>query len=96
LTFNIDIQTRLSEGKHVFPEDLAQIRSAVPEIFEAQTNKQKVTDIAKTEPYLRVVINLALRISFVGCVSEFRHVVKSGNNDCYFVLDNRVGKKCLL
>jgi len=31
--------------KHVFPVNLAQIRSAVPEIFDSQTNK-KVTDSA--------------------------------------------------
>jgi len=39
------------ETKHVFPVNLAKIRSAVPEIFEAQTNSH----CAKTEPYLRAV-----------------------------------------
>jgi len=37
-----------------------QIRSAVLEIFEAQTNK-KVTDGAKTEPYVRAVIIILLQ-----------------------------------
>jgi len=40
--------------KHVFRVNLAQIRSAVPEIFEAQRHK-KITDGAKKEPHLRVV-----------------------------------------
>jgi len=33
--------------KHVFPLNLAQIRSVVPKIFQTQTNKKKVTDSAK-------------------------------------------------
>jgi len=41
LTFDLDIQTRLSEGP--ITVNLAQIRSAVPDIYDSQTNK-KVTD----------------------------------------------------
>jgi len=48
--------------------NLAQIRSAVPEIFEAQTNK-KVTDNVKTEPYA------------VHCV---RQLIGSRPSDHYF------------
>jgi len=33
--------------KHVLPVNLAQIRSAVPEIFDAQTKNEEVTDGAK-------------------------------------------------
>jgi len=36
------------ESKHVFPVNLTQIRSAVPEIFEAQTKKSQTA--LKTEP----------------------------------------------
>jgi len=45
------------ETKHVVPVNLAQILSAVPEIFDSQTKNEwkKVTDSAKTEPYLRAV-----------------------------------------
>jgi len=39
LTFEFDIQTRPSEGKHVFAVNLAQIRSAVPEIFDSKIKK---------------------------------------------------------
>jgi len=37
---------------HVFLVNLAQIRSAVPGIFKAQTKKSQI--VLKTEPYLRV------------------------------------------
>jgi len=46
------------ETNHVFPLNLAQIRSAVQEIYEWQTKWQtnkKVTDSDKTEPYLCAV-----------------------------------------
>jgi len=38
LTFDLDLQTR--ETKHVFRVNLAQIRSAVPEIYHTQTNNR--------------------------------------------------------
>jgi len=41
LTFDLDIQTRLSEGPHVFRVNLVQIRSAIPELFDSQATKQK-------------------------------------------------------
>ena len=58
LTFDLDIQTRPSEGPNTSSRvNLAKIRSAVPEIFHAQPKKtKKVIDKAKTEPYLRAVI----------------------------------------
>jgi len=40
--------------KHVLNVNLAQIRSVVPEIFEAQTKKSQMA--LKTEPYLRAVM----------------------------------------
>jgi len=58
LTFDLDIQTRPSEGpntKHVLRVNLSQIHSAVPEIFDVQTKIMKSHRRAKTEPYLRVV-----------------------------------------
>jgi len=45
--FDLDLQTRPT--KHVFRVNLAQIRSAVPEIFHTQTKKTQ-TDSVKTEP----------------------------------------------
>ena len=45
LTFDYDIQTRLS----VFPVNLAQIRSAVAEIFHTQKSHRQRQ---KTEPYV--------------------------------------------
>jgi len=42
--------------KHVLPVNLAQIRSAVPEIFHTQTENKIVTYSTKTERYLRTVI----------------------------------------
>jgi len=43
--------------KHVLPVNLAQVRSVVPEILEAQTKKNKKSQtVLKTEPYLRAVI----------------------------------------
>ena len=43
LTFDLDIRTQFNSSepgtKHVFPVNLAQIRSAVPEIFHAETTK---------------------------------------------------------
>jgi len=42
-------------NKHVFAVNLAQIRLAVPEIFHAQTKKNKKVTALKTEPYLREV-----------------------------------------
>jgi len=55
LTFDLDIQTRPSEGPNIPSVNLAQIRSAVQEIFDSHAKenkkKQKVTDSAKTEPY---------------------------------------------
>jgi len=44
LGFDLDLQTRPSEGPTIFHLNIAQIRSAVPEILH--TNK-KVTDYAK-------------------------------------------------
>ena len=40
--------------------NLAQISAAIPEIFDTQTKeiKMKVTDSAKTEPYLHVVFDV--------------------------------------
>jgi len=52
LTFDLCLSERGT--KHVFRVNLAQICSAVPEISDAQT---KVTDGAKTEPYLCAVKN---------------------------------------
>jgi len=48
--------------------NLAQIRSAVPEIFHTQTkNKMKKSQTAlKAEAYLRVVINLSSPMSRFG------------------------------
>ena len=46
---DLDIQTRPSEGPNIFHVNLAQIRSAVPEIFHTQTKKSQTTP--KTEPY---------------------------------------------
>jgi len=54
MTLDFDIQTRPSEGPHIFHVNLVQICSVVPEILEAQT--KKVTDGAKTELHLRAVI----------------------------------------
>jgi len=52
LTFDLDIQTRPRGFKHVFRVNLAQIRSAFPEILiHKQKANNKVTDSAKTEPY---------------------------------------------
>jgi len=40
---------------------LAEIRLAVPEIFDAQSNKMKKSQTAlKTEPYLRAVMNMTM------------------------------------
>jgi len=51
----------LSEGtKHVFPVNLAQLRSAVPEIFDSQTNKKTSQTALKTEPYLLIVNVVAI------------------------------------
>ena len=48
----------------MFTVNLAQIRSAVPEIFEAQTKKSQT--VLKTEPCLLVVKNqLAQKIRIV-------------------------------
>ena len=44
-------------SKHVFPVNLAQIHSAVPGTFDAQTKKMKKDTALKTEPYLRAVIS---------------------------------------
>ena len=41
LTFDLDIQTRPSEGPQSLHVNLAQIRSAVPEIFHKQTKKSQ-------------------------------------------------------
>jgi len=41
LTFDLDIQTRSNEWPNVFPVNLVQICSAVPEIFDSQTQKNK-------------------------------------------------------
>jgi len=43
LAFDLDIQTYPSEGPNILPVNLAQIRSAVPEIFEAQTKKKQTS-----------------------------------------------------
>ena len=48
LTFNL-VQARDQTTKHVFLVNLAEIRSAVPEIFYTQT-KNPQTDGAETEP----------------------------------------------
>jgi len=53
LTFDLDIQTRPSEGPQSLHVNLAQIRSAVPEIFHKQT--KKVTGSAKTEPFAQFI-----------------------------------------
>jgi len=51
LTFDLDILTHPEQGKkHVLPVNLAQIGSAIPEIFEAQP--KKVTDGAKNRTLL--------------------------------------------
>jgi len=43
--------------RHVFPVNLAQMHSAVPKIFDAQTiNMKKSQTELITEPYLRAVI----------------------------------------
>ena len=73
--------------KHIFPVNLVQIHSAVPDItlFDSQTNK-KVTDSAKTEPYLRAVktIRIEMKASIVwncsksiGRAFQFRIVRRS-------------------
>jgi len=51
LTFDRDIQTRPSEDQtHVFPVNLAQIRSAVPKTFDSQNEKKQSQTALKTEP----------------------------------------------
>ena len=61
LTFDLDIQTfERARTKHFFTVNLAQIRSAVPEIFDSQTKWQTVTDSAKnrtSRSLLRAVTN---------------------------------------
>jgi len=42
LTFDLDLQTRPSEGSNIFRVNLVQIRSAVPEIFHTQIKKVTV------------------------------------------------------
>ena len=49
-TTDVDIQTCLSKGPNVFPENLAQIRSAVLGTFHTQTKKSQ--RVPKTEPYI--------------------------------------------
>ena len=41
LTFDLDIQTRPSVGPQSLHVNLAQIRSAVPEIFHTKNNKDR-------------------------------------------------------
>jgi len=50
LTFDLDLQTRPSKGPHVFRVHLAQIRSAIPEIFHTQAKKPQ-TDGAKNRTF---------------------------------------------
>jgi len=50
--FDRDIQTHPSEGPNVFTVNLAQIRSAIPEIFDAQTKNEKVAEGAKNRTLL--------------------------------------------
>jgi len=51
LTFDLHIQTRPSEGSHVFRVNLTQIRSAVPQTFHTRTKKGPNSH-QKTEPYV--------------------------------------------
>jgi len=72
---DLDIQTRPSEGpKHIFDVNMAQISSAVPEIFDSQTNKQtrKVTYSAK---------NRTLRSSMRLVVTDERWTLNFAQND---------------
>jgi len=56
LIFDLDIQTRLSEGPNTSSCEFVATRSAVPEIFDSQTNKQRnkktYTDGAKNRSFL--------------------------------------------
>jgi len=54
LTFDLDFQTRPRGIKHVFRMNLAQIRSAVPEIFHKQTNHSAKNSTLRSS--LRAVI----------------------------------------
>jgi len=62
--------------------NFAQIRSAVPEIFDVhkknfkKTNIQKVTDSAKTEPYLRAVKCYNETVTYSGLIVFQNSVVK--------------------
>jgi len=63
LTFDLDLPTRLSEEPNVLHVNLAQIRSAVPEIFHTQT-KNPQTDGAKNRTFrssLRAVIKIRIK-----------------------------------
>ena len=55
LTFDLDLQTRPSEGpiKHFFHVNLAQIRSAVPDIFHTQKPQ---TDGAKNRTFRSLLL----------------------------------------
>jgi len=60
------------ETKHVFHANLAQIRSVVPEIFEAQTKKSQAV---KTEPYFRAVITTTYNYFFCSTKKPWHHTI---------------------
>jgi len=74
-----------ARDKHVFCVNLAQIRSAVPEIFHTQT--KKVSDSLKTE--FHAVSSMRTVKSFWNCFSEqTRSMVRSmkTTNNCLIML----------
>jgi len=69
VTYDLDIQTRPSKGPNIFPVNLAQMHSAIPEIFDSQT--KKVTDSAKNRTLrslLRVVTS-AIYSQRLSCIT---------------------------
>jgi len=75
LTFDLDIQTSPNETKHVFPVNMVQICSAVPEIFDSETKRMKKSQAAlKTEPYSRAVKMKVTLVTVVTCNRATEHV----------------------
>jgi len=77
LTFGLDHQSRPSDGANVFRVNLAQIRSAVPEIFHTQQKTQ--TDGAKNRTFrssLRAV-KTTMRLTYL-------NVLEHTFDDLYF------------
>jgi len=68
LTFDLDIQTGMSEGPNVFSVNLAHIRSAAPEILDSQTKKTKKSQTALDHKHM---IYTSLQIPCQHLITQF-------------------------